>query len=125
MARPVLLFDGDCGFCTRSAELLRALHVDADVVAWQHHDIAQHGISADDAMAAVQFVGADGRVRSGHHAIAGVLRAGGAFWRVVGRLLEAPGVSGLAAITYRVVARYRYRLPGGTPACAMKPTDQK
>lgn len=123
MPRPVLLFDGDCGFCTRSAELLRGLRVNADVVAWQHHDIARHGITPADAMAAVQFVDADGRVASGHHAVTGVLRTGGRFWRLIARSLEAPGLTQLAARTYRVVAKYRYRLPGGTPACAMKPTD--
>jgi predicted DCC family thiol-disulfide oxidoreductase YuxK len=118
MSRPVLFFDGDCGFCTRSAELLRRLRVDADIEPWQFSDIGRYGITPDEATEAVQFVDAAGRVSSGHRAIAGVLRTGGALLRLVGVILVLPGVSQVAGLVYRLVARYRYRLPGGTPACA-------
>jgi predicted DCC family thiol-disulfide oxidoreductase YuxK len=121
MARPVLLFDGDCGFCTRSADWLRRLNVDADVMPWQFADLAAFGISAEQAKAAVQWVDADGTVRAGHHAIAAALLRGRLPLRILGNLLALPGVSRLAALAYRLVARYRYRLPGGTPACAVKP----
>jgi predicted DCC family thiol-disulfide oxidoreductase YuxK len=35
----------------------------------------------------------------------------------VGRILLSPPMRPLAAVGYRIVARYRYRLPGATPAC--------
>ncbi len=38
-------------------------------------------------------------------------------WAVAGRILLAPPVSWVAPLGYRLVARYRHRLPGGTPAC--------
>lgn len=59
----------------------------------------------------VRWVGAD-------EAIAAMLGAVGPPWRIAGRALLLPGVSRLAAAGYRLVARNRHRLPGGTPACA-------
>ena len=38
-------------------------------------------------------------------------------WRFVGVLLDIVPFSLAADLGYRVVARYRYLLPGGTPAC--------
>ncbi len=37
--------------------------------------------------------------------------------RIAGRAILLPGISSLAAETYRLVAANRYRLPGSTPAC--------
>jgi hypothetical protein len=39
--------------------------------------------------------------------------------RFAGHLLATPPFSILAALGYNVIAKYRHRLPGGTPACAM------
>lgn len=117
--RPVLVFDGDCAFCTSSAHLLERIGPKAEIVAWQLADLDELGITAAEAMEAVQWIGADGAVRSGHEAIAAVLRAAGWPWRIAGRLITLPGISTLAAVTYRWIARNRYRLPGGTPACAV------
>jgi predicted DCC family thiol-disulfide oxidoreductase YuxK len=119
--RPVLLFDGDCGFCTRSAGWLSRLGIGAEVIAWQLADIEQYGISAEQAMTAVQWVGVDGTVRHGHEAIAAASSQGGFALRVLGKLMVLPGINAVSALTYRLVARYRYRLPGGTHACAAHP----
>ncbi len=115
--RPVLLFDGDCGFCTWSAGLLERIGPEAEIVAWQLTDIAALGVSEEQAMDAVQWVPVNGAVRSGHEAIAAVLGAAGRAWRILGATLLLPGVSWLAAKAYRLVADNRYRLPGSTPAC--------
>jgi hypothetical protein len=45
------------------------------------------------------------------------LAAAGGAWGFVGKTLLVPPVRWLAAAGYPVVARYRYRLPGGTSAC--------
>ena len=117
--RPVLVFDGDCAFCTSSAHLLERIGPEAEIVAWQLADLDELGITAAQATEAVQWVGSDGTVRSGHEAIAAALGTAGWPWRVAGRLITLPGISALAAVTYRWIARNRYRLPGGTPACAV------
>lgn len=124
--RPVLVFDGDCAFCTSCARLLERIGPEADVVAWQVADLDELGITAAQAAEAVRWVGADGTVRSGHEALAAALgTATGPVWRTFGRVLVLPGVSPLAAAGYRLIARNRHRLPGGTAACATGPDTAK
>jgi predicted DCC family thiol-disulfide oxidoreductase YuxK len=115
--RPVLVFDGDCAFCTNCANFLKRIGPNAEIVPWQFADLADLGVTAEQATEAVQWVETDGAVRSGHEAIAAVFSRAGAVWRVVGRLMTLPGISWLTGWGYRLVARNRYRLPGGTPAC--------
>lgn len=117
--RPVFVFDGDCAFCTSAARLLGRIGPQAEIVAWQLADLDELGITAAQASEAVRWIGADGAVRSGHEAIAAALGTAGWPWRVAGRVILLPVVSPLAAATYRLVARNRHRLPGGTPACAI------
>lgn len=118
MGAPVLLFDGDCSFCTSCARFLeRRLEPGAVVLAWQLADLNSLGVSEARAREAVQWVEADGTVRSGHGAIAAALRACGPVWRWTGRLIVLPLISPLAARAYELVAANRGRLPGGTPAC--------
>ena len=119
--RPVLVYDGDCAFCTSCARLLERIRPDAEIVPWQFTDLAELGITEEQAADAVQWVQIDGTVRSGHEAIAAVLNTAGRIWRIIGRMVLLPGISWMAAKVYRLVARNRYRLPGGTPACALSP----
>jgi predicted DCC family thiol-disulfide oxidoreductase YuxK len=119
LERPVLLFDGDCAFCTRCAELLERMGPGAEIVAWQLTDLGRLGVSQAQATEAVQLVDPDGTIHSGHEAIASVLTTSGRLWSLVGRTIRLPGISWLAAKSYRLVADNRYRLPGGTPACAV------
>lgn len=117
---PVLIFDGECGFCTMSARWLHRWVVRDDttcVLPWQRLDLDELGLTADQCRASVQWVGADRQGASGHEAIAAALRAGYPVWRPIGLLLVAPGVSRLAERVYSWVAAHRYALPGGTPAC--------
>jgi predicted DCC family thiol-disulfide oxidoreductase YuxK len=122
--RPVLLYDGDCAFCTNCAHLLERMRPDAEIVPWQFSDLADLGVTEEQAVDAVQWVETDGTVRSGHEAIAAVLKTAGPVWRIAGRVLLLPGISWIAAKVYVLVARNRYRLPGGTPACAVSPEDR-
>jgi predicted DCC family thiol-disulfide oxidoreductase YuxK len=110
-ARGVLVFDGDCGFCTRSVRLLERIGPDADIVPFQTTDLAALGLTERRAADAVQWVGTDGAVRSGHAAVAGALETAGPVWRMAGRAMLAPGVSRVAARVYRLVAANRGRLP--------------
>jgi predicted DCC family thiol-disulfide oxidoreductase YuxK len=118
LTRPLLVFDGDCAFCTSSARLLGRIGPRAEIVAWQLTDLERLPITAEQAREAVQWVTGDGTVRSGHEAIAAALGSAGPFWSVIGHLMLLPGVSSLTARTYRLIAANRHRLPGGTPACA-------
>lgn len=122
---PVLVYDGDCGFCTTCVRFIRR-HVRsrAGLVAWQDADLDALGLSAAQARAAVQWVGRDHQSRSGHAAIASLLVDAGGLWSLVGRLMLTPPVSLAAALVYRLVSHNRGRLPGGTPACALPPEER-
>jgi predicted DCC family thiol-disulfide oxidoreductase YuxK len=92
----------------------------AEIVAWQLTDLAELGVTEEQAAAAVQWVGVDGRARSGHEAIAAMLITAGPIWKIAGRALLLPGISPVAAKAYGLVANNRQRLPGGTPACDVR-----
>jgi predicted DCC family thiol-disulfide oxidoreductase YuxK len=121
--RPVLVYDGDCAFCTSSVRLLEKIGPAAEIVAWQHTDLEALGLSEEEAAAAVQWVGIDDTVRSGHEAIAAALDSAGGLWALAGRALLSAGIAPLAAGAYRLIADNRHHLPGGTPACALEPQE--
>ena len=79
-------------------------------------------LSAAECADVLHFV-APGRVSTGPVAIADVLRSArgtrGLPWRMAGRLLALRPVLWLAWPAYRLVARNRHRLPGGTAACEL------
>lgn len=120
---PVLIFDGDCGFCTTSARFA-GRWVDRKrryaLRPWQELDLAAYGLTEADCIEAAQFVRADGSVHPAQFAIAEGLAHGAPAWRPLGWLVRAPGISWVAGKVYTWVADHRYQLPGGTPACAPK-----
>lgn len=120
-----LVFDGDCGFCTTWAERVRdRWRRPPEIAAWQLTDLESLGLDAERAADAVWFV--RGSVRaSGHAAIAELLRAQPGFGaRLLGTVLITPPFSLGARLGYRLVARFRHRLPGGTPACAVAAAER-
>jgi predicted DCC family thiol-disulfide oxidoreductase YuxK len=121
--RPVLVYDGDCAFCTRCVHVVERIGPDAEIVAWQLTDLAELGITEEQAADAVQWVQIDGTVCSGHEAIAAMLNAAGRIWKIIGRVVLLPGISWMAAKVYRLIADNRHRLPGSTPACAVADED--
>jgi predicted DCC family thiol-disulfide oxidoreductase YuxK len=121
MSRAVLLFDGDCAFCTSCVGLVeRWIRPDAEIVAWQFADLEALGVSEAQASEALQWVEPDGAALSGHRAVAAMLGSAAAPWRIAAHILLLPGISWAAAHAYRLIADNRRRLPGGTPACARK-----
>lgn len=120
--RPLLIFDGDCGFCTTSARAGQRWLGLEHVEPWQFLDLDTLPVTEDQCQAAVQWVAVDGTVASAHEAVIASLRHAGGFWGLPGRMLALPVIRSLAGVVYRTVARYRYRMPGGTPACRLPST---
>ena len=121
---PWVVFDGDCGFCTSSAQwvaarLERPGHPTARLVPWQRADLAALGTTETRAQREVLWVAPDGALAGGAEAFACWLRFAGQPYATLGRVMGWPLVRELAAAVYRSVARNRQRLPGGTPACAL------
>lgn len=117
--RPVLVFDGDCAFCTSSARRGQRWLGLEHVEPWQFLDLEELGLTEAECNEAVQWVAADGSVVAAERAVGAALVHAGGVWRWIGRLLLAPGVVWIAGVVYRWVARNRSRLPGGTPACSI------
>jgi predicted DCC family thiol-disulfide oxidoreductase YuxK len=122
---PVLLYDGACGFCTRSVELaVDRLPARVTWLPWQSADLGAFGVSEAEASRAVQLVDPSGRVESGAAAVARVLVLSGGGWSLLGRLLLVPPLSFVAEAVYRVVALLRGRLSSATPALVRLPEDR-
>jgi predicted DCC family thiol-disulfide oxidoreductase YuxK len=119
----LLVYDGDCSFCSSSARWIAARWQGPEqAVAWQHlsaDQLERLGLSLDDVRCAAWWVDRDGRRSRGHVAIARALRAAPGWPSIVGRILLIPPFRWIAAGAYPLIAHWRHRLPGGTPACRM------
>jgi predicted DCC family thiol-disulfide oxidoreductase YuxK len=122
LARPptdVLVFDGDCSFCTGIARWVeRRLPAGTGIVPYQRvRDAAAYGLTEREVAAAAYWIDARGRPHRGHLAFSRALQRMGGAWSVLGDLIEVPPISWLARVGYEIVARNRHRLPGPLPAC--------
>jgi predicted DCC family thiol-disulfide oxidoreductase YuxK len=110
--RPVLLFDGECGFCTRIVEeATQRLAADVDYLPFQTAPLVSYGVSTAEARHSLQWVAVDGRIGHGSDAVARLLIASGGAWPRLGRLLLAPPFSFVAAGCYWLIARFRGHIP--------------
>lgn len=117
-----LIFDGDCGFCTSVANIAVARSTAPLVAhAWQLTDVSQFGLTEQQTAARVYLVIGDEQF-GGHLAFAYLLFIQDNWaLKSIGCLLTVPPFCWLASLGYALVARFRHRLPGGTPACKLPP----
>jgi predicted DCC family thiol-disulfide oxidoreductase YuxK len=121
--RALLIFDGDCGFCSRCARFVaRRMPTGAEVKPWQRVDLAAYGVPPTQPQRELVWVGEDGRIAGGAQAIARLLGDCGGLWAVPGALLRVPPFRWIGHGLYRLVANNRYRMPGSTEACRL-PTE--
>lgn len=123
MAASILIYDGDCGVCTRLSRVVtttvRRRQADFAVSAYQDADLPALGLTPEECDEALRWVDSRGRVSSAQDAVARVLLAGRLPFKPLGALILVPGINALAGVVYRWVALNRHRLPGGTPACSL------
>lgn len=114
-----LVYDADCGFCTRTA-----LWLDEAPVPWHTLDLDAVHVTRAEADANAGWL-VDGRITLlGAPAITAALRARTGSARLLGWVLAVPGIRGLAALVYPRIAANRHRMPGGTAACALEPPKE-
>ncbi|MDQ0792918.1 thiol-disulfide oxidoreductase DCC family protein [Streptomyces sp. B1I3] len=124
--RPVLVYDGDCGFCTTSVKVVqRLLGPRCVTVPWQWADLEALGTTQQRAEHEVLWVTPAGPVYGGSEAVAKLLLRSRAGWPVLGALLTLAPLRWVAHGVYRLVADNRHRLPGGTAACALPARDPR
>lgn len=114
----MLLYDADCGFCTRAARVSTRVLRSVTTTPMQSFDLASLGVDTARASKEIPFRSRTGRVSYGSEAIADALIANGGAVAVAGRVLRLWPISAVANYVYRVVARNRYRLSGSTGTCS-------
>jgi predicted DCC family thiol-disulfide oxidoreductase YuxK len=121
----VLIFDGDCGFCTTTANYIKKhTSTPMEIHPWQWIDLSAYGLTKEQASAKVQ-VYEDGKNYAGHAAFAKILRLQKQWWfKLLGAILVIPPFSWGARVGYHFVAKYRHKLPSGTPACELPKTTR-
>lgn len=123
MPRSLLLYDADCGFCTRAVGWAPRLRLDLDVRALGTVDLPALGVDPQRARRELPHVMSDGTVTYGHLAVASALLTGPVLARVLGRCVGSRSLDRPAAAVYRWVAAHRHRLPGGRATCVLPGTD--
>ena len=104
-----LIFDGDCGFCTTTAN-------------WITKN-SMVPVDEKEAAAKVQLV-SGGKIYAGHHCMAKLLLLQpNPVLKFIGAVMVMPSVDPISAKVYDWVAANRQKLPGGTPACKMPKKD--
>jgi predicted DCC family thiol-disulfide oxidoreductase YuxK len=119
-----LFFDGACGMCTRSRDLLLRMDRTGKVQteALQSPGAAQRlGIAPTSLLESVRWLDSSGAVYSGAEA------ANAAFSAAIGTriplaIYRIPGIRFIEDAVYRWVAANRYRFPGTTPYCQSHPS---
>ncbi|MCQ0025554.1 DUF393 domain-containing protein [Streptomyces somaliensis DSM 40738] len=118
--RPVLVYDGDCGFCSTSVRFAeRYVRPRCTVTPWQFADLEELGVTRRRAEHEALWVTPAGTVYGGSRAVARLLLSAPGGWPVLGAVLTLPLVRWAAHGVYRLVAANRHRMPGGTAACAL------
>jgi predicted DCC family thiol-disulfide oxidoreductase YuxK len=121
----ILFFDGECGMCTRSEELLMRLNRTGNLHTepLQRPGAAERlGIQPSNLLESVQWLDGSGAVYAGAEAVNAAL-ATAIGTRLPLLLYRVPGVRFLQDVLYRWVATHRYRFPGTTPYCQSHPAS--
>ncbi len=118
-----LIFDGECGFCTGSRNVLVRLdrRHRVSTVPFQRPGVPESaGVSRDRLAESVYWLDDDGSRCSGAAAVNAALSAA-LGTRLPARFYRLPGVRAVQDAVYRWVAANRHRLPGATPWCTAHP----
>lgn len=120
MNSTVLIYDGDCAFCTKSVQWgYQHLDFFPESVPYQEIKPSDFKLTQEQVTTKV-WLHVDSTNLGGHRAVSWLLRSQPRFyWKILGWLLIFPLFSPIAALGYSLVARYRHKLPGATNACRM------
>ena len=116
---PLMIFDGDCAFCSSSARVLAKMTKQRiPLEPYQFLNLSEFGLSEELTSRAVYYIGE--RTYVANRAIAKFLIDSKTVWAIAGHALNLPVVSAIAERVYYWIAKNRHRLPGGTPECSMR-----
>ncbi|GGM77487.1 hypothetical protein GCM10012275_55280 [Longimycelium tulufanense] len=122
--RGTLLFDGRCGFCTRSRDLLARVdrHHRVETVPYQHPGTPdRYGLTEQQLARAVWWIDEAGTPRASAAEAANYALSAALGTTLPLRFYRLPGIRWLQEALYRWVSNNRQRLPGTTPWCEREP----
>jgi predicted DCC family thiol-disulfide oxidoreductase YuxK len=125
VARPIVLYDGDCGVCTALKKEAQRRDAAARLrfIAYQAADLEQisPGLTREMAGRVLYLVQPDGQRFAGARAVFETMRRLPGLWRLIGAIGAFPPLSLLAEPFYRLVARNRGRISRwlGLDRCAL------
>ncbi len=118
-ASRALIHDADCGFCTRAANWIAAKG-NAAIRSWQSLPaLSDYGLTRRMVAEAAYWINEHEPVAAGADATARSRIARGGIWKLVGWFALSPPANWVAKPIYRVIARYRHVMAGGTTACQL------
>jgi predicted DCC family thiol-disulfide oxidoreductase YuxK len=123
-AAGTLFFDGTCGMCTRSRDLLLRMDRTGNVRTepLQSPGTAERlGIAPTSLLESLRWLDSSGAVYSGAEAANAALSAA-IGTRIPLAIYRIPGIRSVEEAIYRWVAANRYRFPGTTPYCESHPS---
>ena len=116
---PLMIFDGDCAFCSSSARVLRKLTKNnLPIEPYQFLKLSDYDLNEELTSKAVYYVTSQ-ESYAGAKAIARFLLDSKTPWALLGFLLNLPVIISIAELVYAWIAKNRHRLPGGTPECSL------
>jgi predicted DCC family thiol-disulfide oxidoreductase YuxK len=124
MISGTLFFDGACGMCTRSRDLLLRFNRTGNVQTETLQSLGaaeRLGIPPTSLLESVRWLDASGAVYSGAEAANAALSAA-LGTRIPLAVYRIPGIRVIEEAAYRWVAANRYRFPGTTPYCESHPS---
>jgi predicted DCC family thiol-disulfide oxidoreductase YuxK len=123
--QPVLVYDGECGFCTTSVAFTqRRIRPLCGVRPWRFADLDALETTRERAAYELLWISPRGTVHGRAQAVAKLLLSARGGWAVLGGMLRVPPIRWTAHAVYRLVANNRDRMPGGTPGCVL-PADRR
>jgi predicted DCC family thiol-disulfide oxidoreductase YuxK len=121
MDTSTLVYDGDCGFCTKSAKWILARSRSLEIVQWQAiKDLSSLGLTVQQVQTRAYFVRKNAVVAAGPIAIAESLKLCTKPWSYVGAFIKLPLISSASQLAYKSIARNRHKMPGSTDSCEIR-----
>jgi predicted DCC family thiol-disulfide oxidoreductase YuxK len=119
IGKGLLIYDGDCGFCERTANWLRRrLPKDYEIQPSQRlPNLQELGLDKVKVHEAAYWIDPDGTKHRGHRAIMRAVESSGGILSPLARVTKVWPLDPLVSWVYGAVARNRHRFPGASDHC--------
>jgi predicted DCC family thiol-disulfide oxidoreductase YuxK len=119
LGRGLLIYDGDCGFCERTARWLRKRLPEGYEIQPSQRlpNLEGLGLDKEKVHEAAYWIDPDGTKHRGHRAIMRAVESSGGMMAPLARATKGWPLDPLASWVYGVVARNRHRFPGASDHC--------